>query len=342
MCHDAWACFLGADVWSHYRPRTRPQVGYGDITPTNNAERMYSLFSLLTGALVFGFMLSSIGALVAAIDRQAALNEEKMDEVKEYMRWRNLPRDLVMRMRKHYTYYYQRKTAFDEQAILGALTPGLRFEVVSHTLKETIGKIPLFAEQLDPLFQMEIFPLLTPVSAAPKETIFAKGDASQALFFLIKGQVEVISGVDGRVLYRIKPGNFFGESAMTGRKRGATHRAGTTCEMMCLSTDDLSTLFEKHTNEALIIKHEVLFEHMRKERMRNLSVRLLVNHMEKGNDKQRKMAAALRIQAAWNKHCDRVCYAEANFDPDAEEAELEASMKPAHTDPSPDLSLIHI
>merc|ERR1719163_2354682 len=47
---------------------TLTTVGYGDITPTNNPERMYSLFSLLTGALVFGFMLSSIGSLVAAVD----------------------------------------------------------------------------------------------------------------------------------------------------------------------------------------------------------------------------------------------------------------------------------
>ena len=99
---------------------------------------MYSLFALLTGALVFGYMLSSIGSLVAAIDRQAALSEEKMDEVKEYMRWRKLPRDLVIRLRRYYTYYYSRKTAFDEEAILRDLTPVLRFEVVKHSLRESI------------------------------------------------------------------------------------------------------------------------------------------------------------------------------------------------------------
>ena len=65
----------------HVRVRSTAQVGYGDITPTNDLERLYSLFALLTGALVFGYMLSSIGSLVAAIDRQAALSEEKMDEV---------------------------------------------------------------------------------------------------------------------------------------------------------------------------------------------------------------------------------------------------------------------
>ena len=101
-------------------------------------------------------MLSSIGSLVAAIDRQAALSEEKLDEVKEYMRWRKLPRDLVLRMRRYYTYYYSRKTAFDEGAILEGLTPGLRFEVVRHSLKDSIGRIPLFANTLEPVFQLEV------------------------------------------------------------------------------------------------------------------------------------------------------------------------------------------
>ena len=30
-----------------------------------------------------------------------------------------------------------------------------RFEVVEHSLKDTIGKIPLFAQRLDPTFQID-------------------------------------------------------------------------------------------------------------------------------------------------------------------------------------------
>lgn len=112
-----------------------------------------------------------------------------MDEVKEYMRWRKLPRDLVLRLRRYYSYYYSRKTVFNEDDILRGLTPALRFEVVQHSLKETIGRIPLFAKTLDPLFQIEVFPLFKPLSAAPRELIFRKGDLSHDLYFLLKGQV---------------------------------------------------------------------------------------------------------------------------------------------------------
>lgn len=225
-----------------------------------------------------------------------------MDEVKEYMRWRKLPRDLVIRMRRYYTYYYSRKTAFDEDAILGGLTPALRFEVVRHSLRESIGRIPLFAKTLEPVFQLEVFPLFKPVSAAPREIIFQKGDPSDGLYFLVKGTVEVISGFDGRVLYRVRQGNHFGETTLTGRRRVATHRAVTACEIYLISSEDLTELFRRRPYEGKLIHAAVLREHIHKERLRGLSLRLLINNVSN----RPRDVAALKIQVAWGKYLDRV------------------------------------
>ena len=130
---------------------TLTTVGYGDITPTNDRERYYALLALPLGAMAYGFLLSSIGTLVQSLDRQAALAQQRLDEVKEYMRWRKLPRDLIVRLRRYYNFYYLRKTVFDEEQILGGLTPALRFEVIRHSVKDSLGKIDLFSNGvLDP------------------------------------------------------------------------------------------------------------------------------------------------------------------------------------------------
>ena len=55
------------------------------------------------------------------MDRQAALIEEKTDAVKEYVAWRALPRDLALRVKKHYSFYYTRRAAFDEVELLEGL-----------------------------------------------------------------------------------------------------------------------------------------------------------------------------------------------------------------------------
>ena len=41
---------------------TLTTVGYGDITPTNDAERMYTVGALLVTALISGYIISNIGA----------------------------------------------------------------------------------------------------------------------------------------------------------------------------------------------------------------------------------------------------------------------------------------
>ena len=165
------AQYLYAVYWA---VTTLTTVGYGDLTPTNDAERTYALGSMLCSALVFGYMMSSVGSLVASMDRQvsgeilrtvprgraatylygqivaepcicampceynfmwvlqAALLEEKTDAVKEYVAWRSLPRDLALRVKKHYSFHYTRRPAFDEVELLDGLSPSLRAEVTRY------------------------------------------------------------------------------------------------------------------------------------------------------------------------------------------------------------------
>lgn len=79
---------------------TLTTVGYGDITPSTDIERQYATSALLVGAMVFAYLIGEIGGLIATFDRQAVLVEEKMDAVKEYLQWREIPRDLSIRVRR--------------------------------------------------------------------------------------------------------------------------------------------------------------------------------------------------------------------------------------------------
>lgn len=283
------------------------QVGYGDVVPMNNVERVYSLFALLIGALVFGYMLSTIGTLVASLDRQAALSEDRMDAIKEYMRFRKLPRELVVRVRRYYEYHLERKTAFDENAILAGLNPPLRLEVVRHALRETIGRIPLFSRSLDPVFLMEIFPYFRPIAAAPHEVVYAKGEPSFGVFFLLRGKIEAIAQMDEHFLYHVRQGGSFGESVLTGRRRSSTMRAVVACDMYTIPKDDLRTLFREHPREGQIIRQQLLREHIRKEKMRQFALASLLERLSKETDTEsREAAAALHMQLSWGRICERL------------------------------------
>ena len=303
--------YLTAMYWAL---TTLTTVGYGDIVAVNDAERAYAILALLIGALVFGYMLSSIAVLVAALDRQGGLSEERMDEIKEYMRWRKLPRELTVRMRKYYDNYFHQRTAFDEASILNNLTPSMRLEVVQHVLKDTIGRIPLFMRTLDPKMQVEIFPLFKPIAAIAREVLFQRGDLALSMYILLKGQVEAVSSLDHRSLYRVRPRQFFGTSVITGRRRAATHRAVTASEMFTISADDLFSIFQKYPHQGKLLYQSILRQHKQREKLRSMSLRMfIVESMspttgERMSHTQLLHIWAMRLQLAWEKACADFAY----------------------------------
>ena len=91
-------------------------------------------------------------------------------------------------------------------------------------LKETLGKLPLFAQQLDPDFQMEVFPLIKPVSYAKHEVVFQRGEPSRDLIFLLKGEVSVLSPLDNAVTSVITPTEEVVLSKTTGKNKPQVRR----------------------------------------------------------------------------------------------------------------------
>lgn len=72
------------------------------VVPMSDVERQYDIFAALLSALVFGYVVGEIGTLLAALDRQGALVQERLDSVKEYLLWRKIPRTLSIRVRRYY------------------------------------------------------------------------------------------------------------------------------------------------------------------------------------------------------------------------------------------------
>lgn len=80
---------------------TLTTVGYGDIVPTSDCERLVVLLSLFVGAFVFGSLLSALGDVISTINVNAARIEERMREVKTYLRWHHTPPELASRVRRY-------------------------------------------------------------------------------------------------------------------------------------------------------------------------------------------------------------------------------------------------
>lgn len=312
-------------IWSLYWALTTlTTVGYGDITPRNDAERMFAIVALLVGALIFGFMLSQVATLIASLDRQATLVEEKLDSVKEYAMSRRLPRGLAKKLSKHFKYFLQNTSVFDETELLEQCPPALRAEVTQYVLTETLGKLPLFAKSLDPEFQSELFPHVSPISFLLGEVIYEKGETSRELLFLLQGSVDVLctdnsSNVDTRLTPSsehlvaishlaggdtkivVKHTGCFGERLLTGRRRAQTAVAHTYCEALQLTRQGLLDVLAKNPRATRRLVAQVTHDMERRERLRSLRLRLHLTRCSRGSDEW----AARIFQRAWGLYAGR-------------------------------------
>ncbi len=119
-------------------------------------------------------------------------------------------------------------------------------EVVNRSVIETV---PLF-QACDAIFQHNIAMTLKPNVCAPGELIITKGDVGQEMYFLVKGEVDVLDGA-GKVIGTLGPGSFFGETALLlSAPRSASIRAKEYCDLFVLDKADFHGVLRDSPNFA--------------------------------------------------------------------------------------------
>lgn len=168
-------------------------TGYGDITPHDEsaAELIFAIAMMLAGAAVFGYVVGAVASLVGRIDAAANRAKERMDEVNAYLREKRVARDTRLRVRKHYEYVLERKSAFDEAGMLSELSEALRQELVAYLNRDIIHKLPFF-DTSDPGFLSFAVSLMRPEFTMQGDDIFVEGQIGNEMYFLIRGVVHIV------------------------------------------------------------------------------------------------------------------------------------------------------
>jgi CRP-like cAMP-binding protein len=256
------------------------------------------LASLLIGALVFGYLLSSVGSMMSTLDNRANMVEMKLDMAQEVIRHTNLPSALASRIRSYTEYYYSRQSVYDVQEVLGHLTPALDREVKECMLNSTVNTWPLL-RVFEPPFKLDVMSRLRPVMLEVDESVISKGCFSDELFFLRRGEVRALAS-EGSELYEIsEPGRLFGEHVLLRRSCPTHLIAFTRCELHVLSAKALAEAVCRHLSaqERDHLAREVLNECTRKMKMRYLALRIkLVRLREAKVANTKRTCAALSIQ----------------------------------------------
>ena len=94
---SAFEQYLLALYWSITTVTT---VGYGDVLPASNGERLYVIAAMLVGGAFHGAVIANMGSIVTSMDTNSRLYNEKIDTVCSYLKERRFPPSLAFRVRK--------------------------------------------------------------------------------------------------------------------------------------------------------------------------------------------------------------------------------------------------
>lgn len=248
---DSWAARAGiVDAGSgeqyvrslYWVITTMTTVGYGDITPERTAEYLLASFIMLLGASLYAFIIGSIASLLSQIRAARNRHEERVDAVTDFLRQRQVPAELSSKVRNYYDYVWQRYSGEDSNRILDDLPGSLRREIMLHLAAEIIDTVPLF-HHCTPVLRDALLDCLQARSIPPGSYINREGNPGRAIYFIVSGEVEIISLEHNRSWGEMRDGDYFGlMSLVLNEKCTATTMARAFTDLLVLSADDFERI----------------------------------------------------------------------------------------------------
>ncbi len=249
---DKWFEYGRSLYWTF---TTLTTVGYGDISAKTLPQMGYASMTMVIGVAFFGYVLSNVASVLARLDSAREEYLSLLDKVEAFMRFNEVPPELRTKVRAYYRYIWESRNGYDDSTVLSSLPTKLRAEVALHLNAEIIEKVPLLKGADQDCLQ-DIVLQLKPLVVVPGEKIFHAGEPGDAMYFIHRGPVDIVSQ-EGRTLATLQPGSFFGEMALlTTNPRTATAKAADYCDLFVLSRTAFESVLARYPDFAEHI-HEV-------------------------------------------------------------------------------------
>jgi hypothetical protein len=187
----------------YYTFVTITSVGYGDISPKSDPERVFTMVTCLAGSALFAFLvgeLTSIATSKHANDRAFA---ETMYKVEGFLSAYRMPKDTRLRVRAHYHQQYHGSTDgvdangggasccwFDTKALVETMPYELRKEVRRGMRLQLVKRVPFLRGAANEVL-VAITRILVPCYALAGEPIVLEGEVGTEMFLIERGEVEV-------------------------------------------------------------------------------------------------------------------------------------------------------
>uniref|UniRef100_A0A7N0V393 Potassium channel n=1 Tax=Kalanchoe fedtschenkoi TaxID=63787 RepID=A0A7N0V393_KALFE len=203
-----WLGYFYAMYWSIV---TLATVGYGDLHPMNDTEKVFTIGYMLFNIGLNAYIIGNMTILIVQSAMRTLALRDAIHQVLKYARTNRLPEGLKEQMLAHMQLKF--KTAeLQQEEVLEDLPKAIRSGIANHLFLKIISKTYLFENASEDLLvqlvsemRAEYFP--------PKVDVILQNEMPTDFYILVSGAVEVLT-IKNRVeqtLSKSKPGDMQGE-----------------------------------------------------------------------------------------------------------------------------------
>jgi len=173
---------------------TMTTVGYGDITPQNDDEVLFTLILLLVATVVFATLMGALTDLICSLQSEKHTQDSRMRMLSHYMNWRQVPTDLFKAIRRHMVHLWETNKGYDayEEEVKQNLPPVLRKELCYHVYGSILRTTPFLGWLWD--YETCLKELANGVHSlilSRGDRVFRHGQANTSMFVLQSGLVRI-------------------------------------------------------------------------------------------------------------------------------------------------------
>uniref|UniRef100_A0A3Q3VRW1 Voltage-gated delayed rectifier potassium channel KCNH4 n=1 Tax=Mola mola TaxID=94237 RepID=A0A3Q3VRW1_MOLML len=209
-------------------------VGFGNVSANTNSEKIFSICTMLIGALMHAVVFGNVTAIIQRMYSRRSLYHTRTKDLKDFIRVHRLPKAMEQRMLECFQTTWSVNNGIDVSELLKDFPDELRADIAMHLNKELL-QLPLF-ESASRGCLRSLSLIIKTSFCAPGEFLIRQGDALQAIYFVCSGSMEVLK--DNTVLAILGKGDLIGADSLTKEqviKTNANVKALTYCDLQYIS-----------------------------------------------------------------------------------------------------------
>ncbi|UJR14106.1 hypothetical protein I4U23_001102 [Adineta vaga] len=249
---DPNSCIGGPNLRSRYITAlyftfsSLTSVGFGNVSPNTNMEKVFSIFVMLIGSLMYASIFGNVSAIIQRLYSGTARYQIQMLRVKEFIRFHQIPNPLRQRLEDYFNHAWNYTNGIDMNMVLKGFPECLQADICLHLNSQLLQNCAAFKDASDGCLRTFSMKLKT-THAPPGDIITHRGDILTSIYFISRGSIEILK--DDNVVAILSKDDILGENPLLYSEPGKSAfnvRALTYCDLHKILREDLLEVIDMY------------------------------------------------------------------------------------------------